>query len=374
MSTSEARSLINEGRLLALASTALQGFGMSAADASDASRILVLADLFGIHTHGVERIASYGERMLLGGINPRPHITLEASAPTMVRVDGDNGVGPLVGVRALEAAMTTARDAGMAAVFARGSNHFGPIAPYAFLAAEAGFASIIASNATSTMTPWGGREARLGNNPLAFGIPNPEGRPLILDMAISVVARGKIRSALERGEAIPPTWATNRHGQPTTDPREALSGFLLPIGGYKGYGLALMVDLLAGVLSGAAYLTHVRSWVDSPAEPQNLGHFFLLLDTARLGSPDWLASRIGDFCAILHNTPPADRDNPVLVPGEIELSHLERQRRDGISLDSAVLAGLERLALRADRSAAQQRLPGRARVHQEDSRSDEEAD
>src|SRR5215211_6211723 len=147
MKTTEARSLINEERLLALASAALQSFGMAGADARDASRILVLADLFGIHTHGVERIASYGQRMLIGGINPRPRITLDVVAPTMVRLDGDNGVGPLVGVRALEAAMATAREAGMAAVFARGSNHFGPIAPYTFIAAEAGFASIIGSNA-----------------------------------------------------------------------------------------------------------------------------------------------------------------------------------------------------------------------------------
>jgi ureidoglycolate dehydrogenase (NAD+) len=344
MNTPEVRSLINEERLLALASAALQSFGMAAADARDASRILVFADLFGIHTHGVERIASYGQRLLIGGINPRPRIRLDVLAPTMVRLDGDNGVGPLIGVRALEAAMATARETGMAAVFARGSNHFGPIAPYTFMAAEAGFASIIGSNATNTMTPWGGREARLGNNPLAFGIPNPNGHPLILDMAVSVAARAKIRSALERGESIPPTWATDREGRPTTDPREALSGFLLPIGGHKGYGLALMVDLFAGVLSGAAYLTHVRSWVDAPAEPQDLGHFFILLDTARHGSSDWLVSRIADFCAILHSTPPADPNNPVLVPGEIELTHLERQRRDGITLDPAVLAGLERLA------------------------------
>ncbi|HYX92617.1 MAG TPA: Ldh family oxidoreductase, partial [Myxococcaceae bacterium] len=229
-------SLISEERLLELASATLQRFGMDASDARAASRILVLADLLGIHTHGVERIASYGQRMRLGGINPRPSMALEVVAPAIARLDGDNGVGPLVGVRALEAGMATARELGVAAVFARRSNHFGPIAPYNLMAAEAGFASIIGSNATNTITPWGGREARLGNNPLALGIPNPTGRPLILDMAISVAARAKIRSALERGESIPPTWATNREGRPTTDPREALSGFLLPIGGHKGYG------------------------------------------------------------------------------------------------------------------------------------------
>jgi LDH2 family malate/lactate/ureidoglycolate dehydrogenase len=344
MSPAEARSLINEERLLSVASAALERFGMTASDARDASRILVLADLFGIHTHGVERIGSYVERMRLGGINPRPRITREVVAPALVRIDGDNGVGPLIGVRALEAATEIARQTGVAAVFARGSNHFGAIAPYTFMAAEAGFASIIGSNATTTMAPWGGREARLGNNPLAFGIPNPKGRPVILDMALSVAARAKIRNALERGETIPPTWATDRDGRPTTDPRQALSGFLLPIGGYKGSGLALIVDGLAGLLSGAAYLTHVGSWVDAPAEPQNLGHIFIVIDTARLGTSDWLASRIADFCEILRGTPPADPNQPVLVPGEIELERLERQRRDGIMLDARVIAELERWA------------------------------
>jgi LDH2 family malate/lactate/ureidoglycolate dehydrogenase len=249
-------------------------------------------------------------------------------------------------MRALEASIGLARETGVGIAFARASNHFGPVAPYSLLAAEAGFASIIGSNASTTIAPTGGRDARLGNSPVGFCVPNPGGQPILLDMALSVVARAKIRGAAKRGEAIPPTWATDKDGRPTTDPKAALDGFLLPIGGHKGYGLALIVDLFAGLLSGAAYLTHVSSWADNPEAPQDLGHFFFLIDAARLGPPEWLAGRMRDFAAILHDAPRADPATPVLLPGEIELGKLERHRRDGIALDPALISRLESLAAR----------------------------
>ena len=337
---------LTEAALHELATGALAGLGLERADAADAARILVLAELFGIQTHGVGRIESYGERLDLGGIKARPAISVERVAPTIARVDGDNGVGPLVGMRALEAAMDMARESGVGIAFARASNHFGPVSPYCLIAAEAGLASIVGSNASTTIAPWGGRDARLGNSPMGFGVPDPGGLPIILDMAMSVVARAKIRSAAKRGESIPPTWATDKDGKPTTDAKAALDGFLLPIGDYKGYGLALIVDLFAGLLSGAAYLTHVQSWSDHPDRPQDLGHFFIVIDAKRLGPPQWLAERMRDFAAILHETPPADPASPVLLPGEIELDRLERHRRDGILIDDDLRAKLEAFAAR----------------------------
>ena len=338
---------ISESALLDLATRALIGFGLTDADAKDTAMILVLGDLFGVHTHGVSRIETYGERLMLGGIKARPDIRVEQVATTVARVDGDNGVGPLVGMRALRTAMQMAREHGTGIAFARGSNHFGPVGPYCHLAAEEGFASIIGSNSTTTIAPTGGRDARLGNSPVGFGVPQPGGRRIILDMAISVVARAKIRAALNKGETIPDTWATDKHGGRTTDPKAALDGFLLPIGGHKGYGMALIVDLFAGLLSGAAYLTHVKSWSEEPDQPQDLGHFFFLIDTRVLGSPEWLAERMRDFVQILHDTPAADPDRPVLVPGEIEMNNLERQRREGMAIDGAVIAQLRQVAERA---------------------------
>ncbi|WP_186097913.1 Ldh family oxidoreductase [Burkholderia gladioli] len=336
--------ILGKAELTDLTIEALCALGLARDDAAEVSTILVLADLFGLRTHGTSRIESYGARLRIGGIKARPEIRAEQLGPALHRLDGDNGVGPLVGYRALQLGMKAAREQGIACVLVRGSNHFGPVSPYSYLAAEQGFASIIGSNATTTIAPWGGTDARLGNSPVGFGVPNPGGRPFMLDMAISVAARARIRNALKRGESIPGDWATDAQGRPTTDPKAALDGFLLPIGGHKGYGLALVVDLLAGLLSGAAYLTHVKSWEDEPDQPQDLGHFFILIDTRRLGSGAWLAQRMGDHAAILHGSAAADPAAPVVVPGEIELARLERQMRDGIDIGEAQRAMLEAAA------------------------------
>jgi LDH2 family malate/lactate/ureidoglycolate dehydrogenase len=247
-------------------------------------------------------------------------------------------------MRALAAARQGASAAGIGAAFVRGSNHFGAVMPYAFLAAQDGFASFIASNATTTIAPWGGRDTRVSNNPLGIGVPVPGGDPIILDMAMSVVARAKIRRLLERGESMPPTWAAGPDGKPTTDPRAGLDGFLLPMGGHKGYGLAVMVDLLAGLLSGAAYLTRVQPWDKKPGTAQDLGHVCVLIDTARLGAPSWLAERVGDFRHILTSTPPADPAAPVMAPGDRELRTYAEARRTGVIVRTADLDAIESMA------------------------------
>jgi ureidoglycolate dehydrogenase (NAD+) len=337
---------MTEAELSRLAERALQGLGLRADDAERVARILVMGDLFGHGTHGVLRLESYGQRIDAGAIRAAAEVQVEAVAPAIARVDGNGAIGPLVGMRALEAAQERARELGVGLALVRNGNHFGAIGPYCYLAAQQGFATIIGSNASTTIAPTGGREERLGNNPLAIGVPRPGGDPVILDMAMSVVARGKIRAAAKKGVAIPATWATDREGRPTTDPAAALEGFLLPFGGYKGYGLALMVDLLAGVLSGGAYLTHVKSWLDQPAEPGNLGHFFIAIDTRRLGSPEWLAQRVADFAGIVHGTPRSDPAQPVRLPGEIEMENLARHRRDGIEIDPALLGVLQHFAAR----------------------------
>ncbi|RYY07823.1 MAG: Ldh family oxidoreductase, partial [Alphaproteobacteria bacterium] len=174
-------NVLSEAELETLATRSLIGLGLTPKDAADTAGILVLAEMFGLSTHGVGRIESYGERLDINGINPRPSIKSESVAPAMIRIDGDNGVGPLVGMRALEAAMEAAATTGVALALARGSNHFGPVSPYNYLAAQAGFASLIGSNASTTIAPWGGSEARLGNSPCGFGFPNPGGDPVILD-------------------------------------------------------------------------------------------------------------------------------------------------------------------------------------------------
>jgi ureidoglycolate dehydrogenase (NAD+) len=343
MMASDTTTLAEE-ELTALACRALEGLGVDPADARKVARILVLGDLFGHHTHGVLRLESYGDRLAIGGINRAPVIREEELAPALVRIDGDNALGPLLGMQALEAAMARARRFGVGLAFVRDSNHFGAISPYSYIAAQEGFATIIGTNASVTIAPTGGKEARLGNNPIAFGVPMPGGDPVILDMAVSVAARGKIREALKRGKTIPDTWAVGPDGKATTDPKTALDGFLLPIGGYKGYGLSAIVDMFAGVLSGAAYLTKVVPWMEEPEKPQGLGHFFIAIDTRVLGGSEWLAARVGDFAAILHDTPPADPAQPVMLPGEIELRKLAHHRAHGVPIETSVLEKLRAFA------------------------------
>lgn len=335
---------IPEAELLALATRALAHGGMPEAEAAEAAKVLVLADMFGLRTHGISRVAQYLDRVKLGGINPRAAVQAVRVAPGLSMIDGQNGVGTLVGMRALQAAMESAREVGIGAAFARGSNHFGPVLPYAFLAAQEGFASFIASNATTTIAPWGGKDTRVGNNPMGIGMPNPGGDPIILDMALSVAARAKIRKLVEQGAPMPEGWATDAEGKPTTDPAKALKGFLLPVGGHKGYGLAVMVDLLAGLLSGAAYLTHVQAWDKNPGVAQNLGHVFILIDTSRLQAQDWLQERMADFGGILRSTPPADPAAPVMAPGDREMASYARSRRDGVVVASADLQAVQALA------------------------------
>lgn len=337
---------ITEFELLDLATRALVSGGLRNEDAADAARILVLADMFGVSTHGISRIPEYLKRVQLGGIDARANVSVERVSPGVARIDGKNGVGPVVGMRALAAARDAASACGIGAAFARGSNHFGPIMPYSFLAAEDGFASFIASNATTTIAPWGGREARIGNNPLGIGVPTPGGEPILLDIAMSVVARAKIRNLLKTGAKMPLGWATGPDGKETTDPRIGLAGFLLPMGGYKGYGLSVMVDLLAGLLSGAAYLTRIKAWDKDPGVAQNLGHVFILIDTKVLGATSWSAERMQDFQRILTGTPAADPSAPVMVPGERELDTYAKAKREGVSVAEADLVALRTLANR----------------------------
>ena len=336
--------MIDVESLKTLCAAALAAAGAPAGDAAASARILVEADMMGIGTHGVMRVPGYTERMVSGGIDARAVPVPERRAPSLLLVDGANALGTVVGTRALAAAMALAGESGIAYVGCRNSNHFGAIAPYALEACEAGFVMLAGTNASTTMPPWGGAGLRLGNNPVCIAVPCPDAPHFILDMAMSVAARGKIRMVLQQGGRIPEGWAADARGQPTTDPAEALAGFLLPFGAHKGSGLAMAVDLLAGVLSGARFLTDVSSWVDRPDEPQGLGHFFLLLDPARLVGRDAFAAAMARFRRIVRSTPASDPSQPVLLPGEREQLRRAAALRDGISIPEALLAQLRALA------------------------------
>ena len=229
-----------------VARQAIIAAGVPGDDAAYAGDILWTAELMGITTHGVRRIITYVQRILDGAINPRPNIQIEQTAPSLALVDGNNGMGPVVGSYGLNEAFRLAEETGLAYVACRNSHHFGPVAPYALRAVERGLVAFFGTNAEPVMAPWLGKEVMHGNNPIAVAAPRRDGPPFILDIAQSIVAFSKLRHAKEAGEAIPATWASDKQGHPTTDPAAGLDGWVMPIGDHKGYGLALAVEILCG--------------------------------------------------------------------------------------------------------------------------------
>jgi len=335
---------IDAAALDTLCTAALRAAGARAEDAAACVRILLDAELMGISTHGAVRVPDYARRLRGGGIDAGAVPKLERRAPSLALVDGANALGPVVGLRALEAGIEIARETGIAYVGCRASNHFGAIAPYGRAACEAGFVMLAGTNASTTMPPWGGKALRLGNNPFCVGAPGAGGAHFILDMAMSVAARGKIRAALKARRPIPEGWAADKDGRATTDPAAALAGLLLPFGGHKGSGLSMAVDLLSGVLSGARFLTDVVTWVDNATEAQGTGHFFLLLDPARLIGREAYDSAMARFRQLIKQTPAADPAAPVLLPGERELARRAKALQEGVQLPAALMAELRELA------------------------------
>ena len=223
------------------------------ADARTVAHCLVRADLRGVDTHGIQYLPHYLGRVDKGLINPRPALQVEKKTAVAGALDGQDGFGFVVGMTAIEAAMAMAREFGIGIVAARRSTHFGMAASYVLRAVEAGFVAQVYSNASPAMPPWGGRAPMLGTSPFACGAPGGKLDPYVLDLSFAVAARGKIRKAARRGEAIPLGYALDGQGRPTTDATAALDGVVLPIGGYKGSGLAMLMDLMGGVIAGAGH-------------------------------------------------------------------------------------------------------------------------
>jgi LDH2 family malate/lactate/ureidoglycolate dehydrogenase len=335
---------VDVASLTQLSIDAFRQSGLSSEDAEVSARILVEADMMGLGTHGVVRIPGYADRMRGGGVDPHAVVHMDQRSPSLAIAEGNNGLGTVVGSKALAAALEMVAETGIAYVGCRNSNHFGAMAPYALKACDAGYLLMAGTNASTTMAPWGGKEKRIGNNPLCIAAPCADGMHFILDMAMSVAARGKIRAAHRAGFRIPEGWALDRAGLPTTDPGEALAGFLLPIGGYKGSGLSMAVDILSGALTGAGILTEVSSWSDNPDAPSCLGHFFLLLDPGRVLGREAFASAMNRFKEIALGTPATQPSQPVVLPGQLEQIRRRAAIEDGIAISADLLSSIGALA------------------------------
>ncbi|MDH5749061.1 MAG: Ldh family oxidoreductase, partial [Rhodospirillales bacterium] len=286
---------------------------------------LVRADLRGVDTHGMVRLPGYIDRLRKGLVNPRPELKFSYPTPVAAQLDGDNGFGFAIAYRAMSEALSLARQYGLGLVSVKRSTHFGMAANYLLQAVEAGFAAFVFTNASRAMPPWGGREALLGTSPFAVGVPGGGTGDFILDMSPSVAARGKIRRALRHGQPIPLGFALDESGQPTTDPAEALKGVVLPIGGAKGSGLSMMMDILCGVMSGAAFSGEVGDQYKNYDRPQNVGHFFLALKPDLFVSAEELRVRMDHLLTTVRSVPKAEGFSEILIPGEPE-RRLEAER------------------------------------------------
>jgi LDH2 family malate/lactate/ureidoglycolate dehydrogenase len=324
----------------------VSGNGLLPNDARIIAECLVKADLRGVDTHGVIRLPIYLDRLRRGLINPRPELQLRQVTPVAASLDAQNGFGFLAGLRAIQEAVAMAQGFGIGIVAVKRSTHFGMAATYVLQALEAGMISLVFSNASRAMPPWGGREALLGTSPFAAGAPAGEGVPaFLLDMSPAVAARGKIRRALKRGDTIPPGYALDAEGRPTTDPEQALKGVVLPIGGPKGSGLSMLMDVFGGVLSGAAFGGEVGDQYKD-ARPQDVGHFFLAMKPDLFVPLAEYQARMEALIARVRACPPAEGFTEVLIAGEPELRHEAERRRRGIPYSRREIDDLQREAAR----------------------------
>ena len=251
---------------------AFSAAGLPSADAETLAHLMVEADLRGSDTHGVIRLPLYVRRIRAGGVNARPNIRLVSDRPSAALLDGDNGMGHLVMRRAAEIAIEKAKTTGIGWVGARMSNHAGPAALYVMMPLKRDMIGLyFAVGSNNHLPPWGGSESLLGTNPMAVAVPALEEPPVVLDMAPTVAAYGKVRLKAQRGEPMPVGWMIDRDGRPLTDPKRADEGHLLPIGDYKGYGLSLVIGLLAGALNRAALGREVVDFVKETGKATNTG-------------------------------------------------------------------------------------------------------
>jgi ureidoglycolate dehydrogenase (NAD+) len=321
---------------------AFQRVGVSAEDAAIVADTLVEADLRGVHSHGAWWLNTYVQRLRHGGLNPRPAIRVVRDTPAIAVLDADRAMGQIAGVRAMHLAVAKATSLGVGVVTVRNSNHFGAAAYYALLAAHGGQIGFAVSDAEPIMAPWGGRKAVVGNNPIAYAIPVEGEFNIVLDMAQSVVAWGKIFLAAQRGEKIPITWALDANGTPTEDPHEAMAGLLLPFGGYKGYGLATVMEILSSVLAGATFGSNMVPMSDDSAT-QDVGHFFMALNIDHFMPLDTFRERMAQLLSEHREVPRANGVERIYLPGEME--HEKRMQRltAGIPLESHVIEALTAL-------------------------------
>lgn len=325
--------------------TAMRALGLPIEDAVTVATLMVDADMQGSDGHGVIRLAPYAKRILAGGINLNPDIKVVQERTAMALVDGDNGMGHLVMKKATELAIHKARSAGIAWVGSRLSNHAGPASLYARMALPHDMIGLyFAVGNANHLPPWGGLDMLLSTNPIAAAIPTLNEAPVVLDMATTVAAYGKVKAKAQRGEMMPEGWMIDRQGKPLLDPTQSEQGFLLPIGGYKGYGLSLIVGILAGTLNGAAMGSQVLDFNKDFSTTTNTGQAIAIIDPSAFGEINEFKQNVDTLVRELRGSERMPGVDRIWLPGE--QSHEKRLSNEahGIVLAPSLMKQLNDLA------------------------------
>ena len=324
---------------------AMMALGLPSKDAAAVATLMVEADMQGSDGHGVIRLAPYAKRILAGGINLNPNIKVVQERTAMALVDGDNGMGHLVMKKATELAIHKARTAGIAWVGSRLSNHAGPASLYARMALQHDMIGLyFAVGNANHLPPWGGLDMLLSTNPIAAAIPTLNEVPVVLDMATTVAAYGKVKAKAQRGEMMPEGWMIDRQGKPLLDPTKSEEGFLLPIGGYKGYGLSLIVGILAGTLNGAAMGRQVIDFNKDFSTTTNTGQAIAIIDPSAFGDITEFKQNVDTLVRELRGSERMPGVDRIWLPGE--QSHEKRLSNEahGIVLAPSLMKQLNDLA------------------------------
>jgi len=332
--------------IAALIKDAMMAVGVPNADAAKVAELMLEADLTGADAHGVFRLPQYIRRIKAGGVNPKASIAVEKTAPATAMVDGDNGMGHLVMQRAADTAIALAKENGVAWVGARRSNHAGAAGVYAAMTLPHDMIGIYAVVANANHMPvWGAAESLLSTNPIAFAVPAGGEPPVVLDIATTVVSYGTVKATKLQGKPMPEGWMIDaKDGKPITDSAKSAEGLLMPIGGHKGSGLALVLGLLAGVLNGAAFGREVVDFNADDESACNTGHFMIALDVSRFLPIAVFKSEIDRHLRDLKSSPVLPGFDRIRLPGEQRLARRAERAVKGVPVFPEVIEQLDKLA------------------------------
>ncbi|TQR18257.1 ureidoglycolate dehydrogenase [Psychrobacillus soli] len=317
-----------------LAINKLVAAGLVEEHAEKVAEVLIHADLRNVNSHGVLRTEHYVNRIKAGGINPTANISFNQTGTVTGVVDGDDGLGHVIGDIAMDHAIQMAKENGVGMVTAMNSSHCGALSYFVQKAAESNLIGIAMTHTDKIVVPFGGKTSFLGTNPIAYGIPAKTHKPFILDMATSTVALGKVLQHKEEGKSIPEGWGVDAEGKAVTNPAEVVS--LTPFGGPKGYGLSLIVDVFSGLLAGAAFGPHIGKMYDDLDKKRKLGHYFCAINPANFNDLETFLTNMDQMIDELHDSEPAPGFTKVYIPGEIEQLNEENNRKNGITIASSV--------------------------------------